>query len=507
MNVLANLTSFITDQPDWIILPDICLLILLGLVLMVDLFVPNHHRKIVEIVTLLGLVVLFIMQLSVTLTQGAYDQLIFSFGNSIINDGLANITKLVMYAFTFFVIVYSRQYLKQQNLYKGEYYLLILFSLLGMNVMVSSMNYILLFIGLELLSLALYALVGLKRNSIESSEAALKYFVLGSLASGILLFGVSMIYGATGSLDIIGVFRISQIIGDSKQILLLLGVVFVVTGIAFKFGVVPFHMWVPDVYQGAPTSVAMWVGSVPKIAITVFTYRILLESLGKNLVNWAFMLQVIAIASLSLGNIAAVLQMNVKRMLGYSTIAHMGFIVLGLSANYLQIGNESSINWVGFNSAIFYVVSYISMSLVAFAVLMATSAKNKECVTLSDLSGLSDSHPALAFIMLLAMFSMAGIPPLIGFYAKFYVIEALIKSNLTALAVFAAMTSLVGAFYYLRVVKVMYFDTIAVSTPVKKIDFSMSAKLLLGVNGLALLVFGVYPEPIIRLCRYVFSLS
>ncbi|MCV2503843.1 MAG: NADH-quinone oxidoreductase subunit N [Neisseriaceae bacterium] len=373
--------------------------------------------------------------------------------------------------------------------------------------MVSSMNYVMMFIGLELLSLALYALIALKRDSIRSSEAGLKYFVLGSLASGILLFGISMIYGATGTLDILEVFQRSQNLADSKQILLLLGVVFSVVGIAFKFGAVPFHMWVPDVYEGAPTSIAMFVGTAPKIAVVVFAYRILLESLGANIIDWSLMLQIIAVASLLLGNVAAVIQTNVKRMLGYSTISHMGFVILGLSANYFQLGEESLFNWQGFYSAMFYAIAYVGMSTVAFAVLMAVSTKEKECATLSDLSGLNNKHPALAFVMLLAMFSMAGIPPLVGFYAKFYVIEALIASQLTWLAVFAVLMSLIGAFYYLRVVKVMYFDSSEKESAKTTLDFSMSAKILLGINGLALLVFGIYPEPIVRLCEYMFSVS
>ncbi|QRN41798.1 MAG: NADH-quinone oxidoreductase subunit NuoN [Neisseriaceae bacterium] len=496
-------------QPDWLILPDVSLLILLGLVLVIDLFMSDKNRKITEKFTLLGLIIIFIIQLSVTFNQAFHAEPILFFDNMCINDGLSNVSKLIMYILTFVALVYSRQYLKQQNLYKGEYYLLILFALLGMNIMVSSINYVMMFIGLELLSLALYALIALKRNSISSSEASLKYFILGSLASGILLFGISMIYGATGTLDMLEVFQRSQNLADSKQILLLLGVVFSVVGIAFKFGTVPFHMWVPDVYEGASTSVAMFVGTAPKIAVVVFAYRILLESLGTNLTDISLMLQIIAVASLLLGNIAAIIQTNIKRMLGYSTISHMGFIILGFSANHFQYDGTSflSYNWQGFYSAMFYAITYVGMSSVAFAVLMATSIKEKECKNLSDLAGLNSRHPVLAFIMLLAMFSMAGIPPLVGFYAKFYVIEALIASQLTWLAVFAVLMSLIGAFYYLRVVKVMYFDAPEKESSKKDLDLAMFAKIFLGFNGLALLIFGIYPEPIIRLCEYMFSMS
>ena len=493
---------------DWLlILPDIALLILLAIVMLVDLFIGLKHKKVTENTTLFGLLLVFLCQLGITIMQMGKAKPLFAFNHMIISDGLANISRLCILIMTMVVLIYSRQYLKQHHLYRGEYYLLTLFALLGINCMVSSMNYVLLFVGLELLSLALYALIALQKDSQLATEAALKYFVLGSLASGIFLFGVSLIYGAAHSLDLTS--TIDLIMNEGQRILSLLGIVFMLVGIAFKFGSVPFHMWVPDVYEGAPTCVTLWIGSVPKIAISLFAVRILTQSMHAYWADWSIMLQLLAMLSLLLGNIAAVLQSNIKRMLAYSTIAHMGFVLLGLSLPYF--GAEQimhGLNKQGLNSALFYVLTYVFTVSVAFGVLMAVSYKNKECTNLSDLAGLNERHPILAGMMLLSMFSLAGIPPLLGFYAKLYVIEVLISAHWTALAVFAIMMSLVGAFYYLRVVKVMYFDT----THEKQaeslaLDFSLSAKILLTINGLALLVLGCFPSILIKLCQYMVSFS
>ncbi|MFH4353993.1 MAG: NADH-quinone oxidoreductase subunit NuoN [Neisseriaceae bacterium] len=509
MDLWSNLSAFEGLSSKWLVLfPDIILLVWLGLVLLVDLFAIKTWRSLTEKTTLLGLVVVFCAQLLLTMVQARYGKPIFAFEHTVVNDSLANISKLLIYSLTFLVLIFSRQYLKQKALYRGEFYLLTLFAVLGANVMVSSSNYVLLFIGLELLSLALYAIIALQRESLLATEAALKYFVLGSLASGILLFGISMVYGATGSLDISQVLQTTQAGDFSRHILLLLGVVFVVVGITFKFGAAPFHMWVPDVYEGAPTPVALLVGSTPKIAIVIFAYRILSQSLGAYSADWGGMLQGLAILSLLVGNIAAVLQTNVKRMLGYSTVAHMGFVLLGLSAHAANTKILAGVSDVGAYSALFYMITYMSMVLVAFGILIALSTKENDCANLSDLSGLNNRHPILAFLMLLAMFSMAGIPPLVGFYSKFYVIKAMLALGWLKLSIFSVLMSLIGAFYYLRIVKVMYFEANERSDrSALTLDFSLSGKVFLVLTSLSLLVLGIYPEPIAKVCQYLFQFS
>lgn len=499
----AFFDSILKVNTGWIILPEILLLVLLGIVLTVDLFLNDKQRWITERTTILGLIIILFVQFFFTCAQACYGQPVLEYGNMIVNDGLGNVTKLVLYLLTIATLIYSGQYLKQKNMYTGEYYLLVLFALLGTLLMVSSLNFLVLYIGLELLSLALYALIALQRNSIEASEAGLKYFVLGSLASGMLLFGISLIYGATGSIDLVRIMEVTGGANPYNHILLLLGIIFVVVGICFKFGAVPFHMWIPDVYQGAPTSVTILVGSAPKIASVVFAYRILAEALGIEFSNWQLMLQIIAVASIFLGNVTAIMQTNIKRMLGYSTISHMGFVLLGLSANSYPFNSSLSATQ-GFSSAMFYAITYIAMALVAFGVIIAVSTKKHECNDIADLSGLNDDHPILACLMSLAMFSMAGIPPLMGFYAKFYVVKSLLAIGYVWISVFAIIMSLIAAYYYLRVVKVMYFDVPTTTRNKGQIDFTIEAKWLLTINGLALLIFGVFPEPIIRLCEFMF---
>lgn len=506
MDTLTHFTSLLLGDPVWSLLPDITLLCLLAVALIVDLlFREKKAPAVVEGITLVGISLVAVFQLIVFLSTLQIGRPLFAYGSMIINDGLSNFAKLVMYVLILLGLAYAKRYLKQQGIFKSEYYLLILFALLGMDVMVSSENYILLFIGLELLSLALYAFIAIQRDSVIATEAALKYFVLGSLASGILLFGVSMIYGASSSVDLLTVAERSVSMETGRRVLLLLGVLFVVVGICFKFGAAPFHMWVPDVYTGAPTSVTLIIGTAPKIAVVIFAYRILWQSLGINFINWSIMLQMIAVVSLFIGNVAAVLQTNVKRMLGYSTVAHMGFVILGLAANQEATGN--GISGSGFASALFYAVAYGVMSAVAFGVLLASSQKGKETNTLQDLAGLNRHQPLLAFLMLLTMFSMAGIPPLLGFYAKFYVIRTMISLGWVWISVFAVIMSLIGAFYYLRVVKAMYFDASTEDKSTEKLDFTATGKILLTINALMLLVLGIFPAPLVSLCQYVFQAS
>lgn len=478
--------------------PEIVLLCLLGAVLLIDLFLCDQKRWISYALTLLSVLVVAIIQIS--LFRQPHDQ-VEAFSGMFVNDSIAQLSKLFMYAIVIVLLVYSRYYVANRQIFKGEYYTLTLFALLGMNIMVSANHFLLLYVGLELLSLSLYAIIALRRDSISAGEAALKYFILGSLASGILLYGISLIYGGTGgSLSMQEVlFHLYQ--GADNPILVQLGLIFIVVGIAFKLGTVPFHMWVPDVYQGAPTAVAAFVGTAPKIAAVVFAFRILITGLGIHFADWAVMLQILAVASLVVGNLAAIVQTNIKRMLAYSTVSHMGFVLLAFVGNSIMA--DSSNNFAGLSAAIYYVIVYAITSLVSFGVLMALSNKDNECENISDLAGLNQKHPWYAFIMLLAMFSMAGIPPLVGFYAKFYIIIALLEQHLTALAVFAVIMSLIGAFYYIRVVKTMYFDT--PETEAQPLQFGVLAKILLSINALLLIVLGVFPSTLLDWCVALFQ--
>ena len=368
-----------------------------------------------------------------------------------------------------------------------------LFALLGMQVMITGNNFLTLYLGLELMSLSLYALVASPRDHPRSSEAAMKYFVLGALASGMLLYGLSMIYGATGSLDLDSVAR--AIYGRrGSSLLLTFGLVFVVSGLAFKLAVVPYHMWVPDVYDGAPTAVTLLIGTAPKIAAFAMTLRILSGALQGSALDWQGMLIVLCVLSMVVGNLIAIAQTNIKRMLAYSTIANMGYMLLGfLTANRY-----------GFAAAMFYTISYTLTSLAAFGGVMLLSRKGFESDQLDDFKGLNQRSPWWAFIMLLVMFSLAGLPPTIGFYAKFMVIEAAINEGFVWLAVVAVITSLIGAFYYLRIVKLMYFDD-----PVETLPIVVRGDtwLALSANGLLLLLLGILPQQLIGLCAIALTQS
>ncbi len=466
-------------------MPEIVLLSALGIVLLVDLWLKDSQRYITHYLSLLALVAVAATQWTVWQTES-----VTTFGEMYIADGMSQLSKMVMYASLFALFVYSKPYNQAREIFKGEYYTLSLFALLGMSVMASSGHFLVAYVGLELLSLSLYAMIALRRDSAHAAEAALKYFVLGALASGLLLYGISMVYGATGSLDFATVLA-NAYNGDANPWLLKLGVVFIVVAIAFKFGAVPFHMWVPDVYEGAPTSAAALVGTLPKIAAVVFAFRILVMALGNQAglqaqSGWMQMLAILAVTSLLIGNLAAIMQTNIKRMLAYSTISHMGFILLAFMAGAL-----------GFSAALYYAVAYIVMGLVGFGVLMLLSDEEHECEEISDLAGLNQRNAWYAFLMLLTMFSMAGIPPLMGFFAKLYVIQALLGGGHLVLAIFAVVMSLIGAFYYLRVVKVMYFDPAQNTAP---IGGCPGAKALLSVNALLLLLWGVMPKTVLDWC-------
>lgn len=470
-----------TDLTIFPAAPDMVLTVVLFTVLLVDLWLNDRQRWITCTLSVIGLILTAAVQCLVWKEQPQY-----AFHDMFVLDGMAQLAKLCMYVLVIALFIYSQTYLRAKHIYQGEFYTLTLFALLGMNIMVSASHFLTLYVGLELLSLALYALIALQRDSGRAAEAALKYFVLGALASGLLLYGISLIYGATGTLQLQQVLAASQ--ETTNPWLLKLGLVFIVAGIVFKLGGVPFHMWVPDVYQGAPTAVAALVGTAPKIAATVFAFRILVYGLLTQWESWRELLLLLGIASLFVGNLAAIMQTNIKRMLGFSTVAHMGFIMLAL------LSGQS-----GCAAAMYYAITYALMASVAFAILVLLSGKDVDCQNISDLAGLNQKNAWYAFLMLLAMFSMAGIPPLMGFYAKLAVIKALLASGYLWVSVYAVIMSLIGAFYYLRVVKTIYFDSPdSVTEPA--FNMTLLGKIVLSVNGLLLLLWGILPDGVMNWC-------
>lgn len=413
-----------------------------------------------------------------------------TFNGTYVSDPLAGLLKMFIYLVTGFVFLYSRDYLKDRDMFRGEYYVLGLFGMLGMMIMVSAHNFLTVYLGLELLSLSLYAMVAFNRNSMAASEAAMKYFVLGAIASGMLLYGMSMIYGITGTLDIRAVSTALSAYQGSP-VIPAFGVVFIVIGLAFKLGAVPFHMWIPDVYHGAPTSVTLFIGSAPKIAGFALFIRLLVDGLGSVHADWQQMLTVLAVLSLAIGNIIAIAQTNLKRMLAYSTISHVGFILLGLIA-----GTNA-----GYAASGFYVITYAITAMGGFAMIMLLSRAGFEAENIDDFRGLNTRHPWYAFLMLLLMFSMAGVPPTVGFYAKLLVLKAVVDVELVWLAIVAVLFSVIGAFYYLRMVKVMYFDAPDdESSPACSTDMHLA----LSANGLAILFLGLFPGSLLALCSSVF---
>jgi NADH-quinone oxidoreductase subunit N len=400
------------------------------------------------------------------------------------------------------MLVYARPYAQARGmLHGGEMYTLSLFALLGMNVMISGNNFLVIYVGLELLTLSSYALVALRRDHAASTEAAMKYFILGALASGFLLYGLSMMYGATGSLDVSTVFK-QVASGQFKQQVLVFGLVFIVAGLAFKLGVVPFHMWVPDVYQGAPTSVTLMIGSAPKLAAFAICIRLLVEGLIPLAKDWQQMLMFLAIASLLVGNLAAIAQTNLKRMLAFSTIAQMGFLLLGLLSGVVFTGTAGNTQGAAaaYSASMFYAITYVLTTLATFGVILLLSREGFESEEISDLAGLNQRSPLYAAVMAICLFSLAGIPPMVGFFAKLSVLQPLIGSGqpmLIGLAIYAVLLSLVGAFYYLRIVKVMYFD--APITAVQPFA-SLEVRTVLVINGALVILLGLFPSGLMQLC-------
>jgi NADH-quinone oxidoreductase subunit N len=491
-----------TDPMLPLMLPAYAEIFLLGMalvVLMVDVFLPERLRWVSYLLTQATLAGCAVLTLAVANLLGGATA--FTFGNMFVGDAMANTLKVVTYVAVSACLVYSRRYLEDRGLFRGEYFVLMLFALLGMMVMISANHFLLVYLGLELLSLCLYALVAMNRDSVASTEAAMKYFVLGAMASGLLLYGMSMVYGATGTLEL-GLLASRIGTGGAPQLVLVLGLVFIVAGVAFKLGVVPFHMWIPDVYHGAPNAMTIFIGSAPKIAAFAMAMRLLVDGLLALAIDWQQMLIVLAVLSLAIGNLAAIAQTNIKRMLAYSTIAHMGFMLLGLLSGVVG-GNLFSAG-DAYSAAMFYVVTYVLMALGAFGVVLLLSRAGFEADNLADFKGLNRRNPWYAFVMLLLMFSLAGIPPTVGFYAKLAVLQAVIAAGHVWLAVLAVMFSLIGAFYYLRVVKLMYFDDADDATP---ISAAADMRMLLSANGVAVLLLGVAPQPLMGLCLAVIQQS
>jgi len=487
---LTELLSHLRAMPEMILLAGACALMI------VDLLSTDAGRRASFWFAQAVLALCFVATLYVIAESGGTRYYIFY--GLYVSDMLSHVLKLFATLAVSAAMVYARPYLLDRGLLRGEFLTLMLFALLGIMVMASANSFLTLYLGLELLSLCLYALVALNRDVAASTEAAMKYFVLGALASGLLLYGMSMIYGATGSLLLpeVAARAAGLAASSSGHVLLVFGLVFMVAGIAFKLGVVPFHMWIPDVYHGASTAVTLVIGTAPKLAAFAMALRLLVNGLPALAVDWQQMLTVLAVLSMAIGNLAAIAQTNLKRMLAYSTISHMGFMLLGLLSGVVGGNRLNAVDAYG--AAMFYTVVYVLMSLGAFGVLLLASRKGHECERLEDMKGMNRRDPWIAFLMLLMMFSLAGVPPLAGFYAKLAVISSVVQAGQIWLAVVAVAFSLIGAFYYLRVVKLMYFDEPAGEVaPAGR----GAARVLLSVNGLALLAIGILPQPLMTLCQ------
>ena len=490
------------DKLSWIaVYPELILLVMACVIALADLYVKTPRRTVTYALTLLTLGAVAVMEASYALGG----QTFYGFGNMVVVDPMGSWLKCFSSIALMMTIVYGRPYAADRDMLRGgEFFTLSLFALLGMFVMISGHNFLVLYMGLELMTLCSYALVALRRDDARATEAAMKYFVLGALASGFLLYGLSMLYGATGSLNINEVFNAIA----SRQVkhqVLVFGLVFIVAGLAFKLGAVPFHMWLPDVYHGAPTAVTLIIGGAPQLAAFAMTIRLLVEGLLPLAIDWQQMLALMAIGSLLIGNLAAVAQTNLKRMLAFSTISQMGFLLLGLMAGVVngnQLNTESA-----YSAAMFYALTYVLTTLAAFGIILLLARAGHESEEITDLSGLNQRSPLYAGVMAMSMFSLAGLPPLVGFYAKLGVLQALISSGQTSylvLAVFAVMMSLIGAFYYLRVIKVMYFDA-PHSHNAQPISAPADARIVLAINGALLLVLGIAPGSLMTLCAQSIS--
>jgi NADH-quinone oxidoreductase subunit N len=472
--------------------PEIFLTVMALAILMIDLLVKDSRRTVTFVLTQLTLIGCAAIQFATSTGEITY-----TFSNMFVDDLMSDLLKLFLYTTMVIVMFYSRGYIiDRDSMNKGEYYVLALFATLGMMVMISANHFLTIYIGLELLSLSLYAMVAMNRDSVQSTEAAMKYFVLGALASGLLLYGMSMIYGATGTLEITGIAERLYGGGVNKSVMVF-GLVFLVSGLAFKLGVVPFHMWIPDVYHGAPTSVTLLIGSAPKLAAFAIVMRLLVNGLITMAADWQSMLIILSVLSMAIGNLAAIAQTNLKRMLAYSAISHMGFMLLGIVTGVVSGDARYALN--AYSSAMFYVIAYVLMSAGTFGMILLMARAGFEAEEIDDFKGLNKRSPWFAGIMLMLMFSMAGVPFFIGFFAKFSVLQAVVAADYMWLAIVAVLFSLIGAFYYLRVVKVMYFDAPADDTP---LTAALDMRILISANGLAVAFLGIFPQVIMSLCAY-----
>ena len=483
------------NQMNWLaVYPEIVLLAMALVIAMVDLWVTNPNRTPTYLLTQITLAVVAAMHLR-AFNDGAT---VYAMQRMVVADPMGHLLGFFSSVAVMVSLCYARPYAASRDMLKGELFTLSMFSLLGICVMQSANNLLVVYLGLELMTLSLYALVALRRDHVDATEAAMKYFVLGALASGFLLYGLSMMYGATGSLDISEIFKAIGT-GQINKSVLVFGTVFVVAGLAFKLGAVPFHMWVPDVYHGAPTAVTLLIAGAPKLAGFAITIRLLVEGMSGLGADWQQMLVVLAIGSMLIGNVVAIAQSNLKRLLAYSSIAQMGFMLLGLTPTVVGMNTFSAAN--GYSSSMFYMVAYVLTTLGSFGMIMLLSRQGFEADRIDDLKGLARRSPWFAGVMAVLMFSLAGLPPTIGFYAKLAVLQAVVSTNVTGyivLAVVAVVLSLVGAFYYLRVVKVMYFDEPVDTRPIVA---SREMGLVLSINGAAVLIFGLLPDTLMTVCR------
>ena len=483
------------DKMSWItIYPEIILVVMACAIALIDLGVKSPKRTLTYAATLVTLGVVALLQ-AMYASGGATT---YGFGNMVVSDAMGNWLKCFATLAVMVSLVYGRPYATDRGMLRGgELFSLSMFALLGMFVMISGNNFLVIYMGLELLTLCSYALVALRRDNATATEAAMKYFVLGAMASGFLLYGLSMMYGATGSLDVNAVFK-AIASGQVKHQVLVFGLVFVVSGLAFKLGVVPFHMWIPDVYQGAPTAVTLLIGGAPKLAAFAIFIRLLVEGMLPLAPDWQQMLMVLSIGSLLIGNLAAIAQTNLKRMLAFSTISQMGFVLLGLMSGFVNGNTLSAAN--AYSSSMFYVITYVLTTLASFGVILLLARDGFESEEISDFAGLNQRSPLYAAVMAICMFSLAGIPPLGGFYAKLSVLQALVASGqpiYLGMAVFAVLMSLIGAFYYLRLIKVMYFDQPITVGPIVA---TADVRVVLTLNGALVLVLGIFPGGLMVLC-------
>lgn len=482
------------NDMNWLaVYPELVLLGMACVVALVDLWVTHPRRTPTYLLTQATLAVVAVMHW--LYFDGGFT--LYGMQRMVVTDPLGHLLGAFAAMSVMVALAYARPYAEHREMLKGELFTLSLFSLLGISVMLSANNFLIVYLGLELMSLSLYALTAMRRDNLEATEAAMKYFVLGALASGFLLYGLSMMYGAAGSLDIPQVFN-AIATGQINKAVLVFGTVFIVAGLAFKLGAVPFHMWIPDVYQGAPTAVTLLIAGAPKLAAFAITFRLLVEGMSGVAADWQQMLMLLAVASMLLGNLAAIAQSNLKRMLAYSTIGQIGFMLLGFTPTVISNNTFSAAN--GYSSALFYLISYVLTTLGTFGIIMLLSRRGFESEHIDDLKGLASRSPWYAAVMAIFMFSLAGIPPTVGFYAKLAVLQSLVSTNDTTyivLAVIAVVLSLVGAFYYLRLVKVMYFDEPKETAP---ISTTGEVRVLLSLNGAAVLVFGLLPGWLMTMC-------